>query len=309
MITELFKVYRPRRFTDILGQDEAVKILSRMVKKGNVPRSILFSGPSGTGKTSLARVLATKLGCRKHDLEEINIADLRGIDTIRDIRSKMTLNPLGGKAKIWILDECQTMRGESQNALLKILEDENPNSKAHIMLCTTEPGKLIKAIRTRCTDIKTKCLDSDTMECLILGTCKKEKKKVHSTVLSKLVETADGSPRKALVLLNSVLELDTRAEQLNFIENSDSEKQTIELCRLLLKPGCTWDNVRGLLKQIEDEPESIRRMVLGYVNAVILNGGLVDRCIRLIDCFSSNYYDSGKAGLSWSCYMACQKRR
>jgi DNA polymerase-3 subunit gamma/tau len=310
-VTELYKKYRPTKLNQIIGQDEAVEVLKEKLSNGEVPHAMLFSGPSGCGKTTLARIMAMKLKCVGSDLVELNISDNRGIDTVRDINSQMRQKPWG-KSKIWILDEMQTMRAEPQNALLKILED-CPN-EVYFMLATTEPHKLIKTVRNRCTDIKVKLLDKSYMKTLVDDVLRKERKKLKPEVKDKLIEAADGSPRRALVILDKILVVKNSKKQLNLISSEDSEKQAIELCRLLWKKGSTWKEVTELIKQIEEEPETVRRMMLGYASTIALSGNewLTKRAIVLIDCFSNHYYDNGRAGLILSCNMflnAVKKQR
>src|SRR5437773_2031788 len=119
---ELYKKHRPRKFADVVGQPRAVAALESMVAAGEVPHSVLFAGPSGTGKTTLARILARELGCGKN-FKEINAAESRGIDSIREVQSVMGLAPMGGKCRVWLWDEAHRLTPDSQSALLKTLED------------------------------------------------------------------------------------------------------------------------------------------------------------------------------------------
>jgi DNA polymerase-3 subunit gamma/tau len=307
-MNELIKTHRPKRFTDVIGQTEAVSILTKLVSKNKVPNCILFTGPSGTGKTTLARILAKKLGCGIHDLTEINCADFRGIDTVREIRSHVSLMPISGRCRVWILDEVGTLNKLTQNAFLKLLEE--PPERAYFMLATTEPAKLLRTIKTRCTEIKCKNLEWKALQDLITKICKKEGIEISEEVRDKLIETADGSARKALVILHQISELDNEDEQLESIQSADSEKEAIELARALMRPNTQWKEIAKLLKEIDEEPESIRRLVLGYANAVALNGGgMASRALSIIDCFASPYYETGKAGLTWSCYHVMQTGR
>ena len=87
MSDELYKKYRPHKFSEVLGQDSVIKTLTDLGRRKALPHTILFAGPSGTGKTTLARILGRKLRCSIHDMQELNCADFRGIDMVREIRN------------------------------------------------------------------------------------------------------------------------------------------------------------------------------------------------------------------------------
>ena len=98
--------HRPKTLKRVVGQDATVAALKTVLERDDMPHAFLFHGPSGCGKTTLARIVAKKLGCSEMDLKELNVADVRGIDSIRDITRNMALRPMGGTARVWILDEC-----------------------------------------------------------------------------------------------------------------------------------------------------------------------------------------------------------
>jgi DNA polymerase-3 subunit gamma/tau len=297
----LYLKYRPKKLKDVLGQDVAIASLLKMHKKGKVPHVLLFTGASGCGKTTIARIMAGMLGCKGGDLSEVNSADFRGIDTIRDIRNRMNFSPMEGETRIWIIDEVHGLTRQAQEAFLKVLED-TPNH-VYFFLCTTDPAKLIAAIKTRCTDVKLQSLKDTEIQSLLDDVLDKEKVKIKDEVRDKIIDISAGSARKALVLLHQVIDLDDKKQQLNLLQSSDTEKQAIDLARALMK-GASWKEIAVLIKNCTDEPEQIRRLILGYGSACALGGA--PRGFLLIDCFSSNYFDSGKAGLIWSCNQVVQ---
>lgn len=307
MSHELYKKHRPKAFKTVVGQPEAVKVLQEMVANNRVPHTLCFTGDSGCGKTTLARIVADKLECGKDDLVEVNCADFNGIEMVRDIRARMNLMPIRGKVRVWIIDEAHQLTSAAQNAFLKILEDTPTH--VYFMLATTDPQKLLPTIRTRCTEVKVKSLSPAAARTLVQSTLQKENVKMSDDVVDKLVEHAEGSARKVLVLLNQVIGLETDDERIEAIQSSDHKAKAVELARLLLNHRVQWVECAKVLKGLEEDPESLRRMVLGYCNAVMINSPkMAPRCFLVIDCFSRNFFDSGKAGLSAACYDVCTSK-
>lgn len=298
-MTELYKKYRPKDFDSIVGQPEAVDTLKSLLERNKAPHVYLFTGPTGTGKTTLARIVLKRVGCKKYDLCEHNSATFRGIDSVREIQANMGRAPFG-KARGWILDEFHRSTRDAQEGMLKVLEDTP--SHVYFAICTTEPQKLLPTIKGRCTEIKLESIHPKALKTLI-GTVKKsEKIKISEEVQDKIVEVADGSARKALVILHQISEIKGESKQLKAIQAADIEKQAIDLVRLLTKPGCTWPEVATMIKSVDKEPEEIRRLMLAYASKIVLNQkNFRTRALAIIECFSENYYDTGKAGLIWSC--------
>jgi DNA polymerase-3 subunit gamma/tau len=304
-MTELYKKWRPKNLDAIVGQSSAVAVLTQMIENDEIPHSILLTGPSGCGKTTIARILRKHLKCNTQDFAEVNIADIRGIDNVRDIRRRMSLRPLHGKTKIWLLDEVAKMSGDAQTALLKMLEDTPKH--VYFMLATTDPHKLLKTIRTRCTEIALKPIGNDDLTHLLAEIILHEKnRKITDEVIGKIVESSDGSARKALVLLGSIIHLESEEAMLDAIDKSTQEAQTIQLCRMLLNPRSSWSEIAKLLKELEgEEPEGLRRMVLGYMRSVLLGGGnMAPRAGSIIGIFERNFFDSLNAGLALACWEA-----
>ena len=299
---ELYKIYRKKKLKDVIGQESAVSSLSKMIEKDTIPHAILLTGPSGCGKTTLARILSKKVDCGKMDLIENNCADFKGIDTIREIRSAMVSSPISGKSRVWIIDECHKLTNDAQNAFLKLLEDTP--SHVYFILCTTEPNRLIKTIRNRCTEISVKSLSDKEIEKLISGVCKKEKIKLSEEVIDKIINVSEGSAIKTLVVLHQIRDIKSKEEQLNAISSSISENQGITIARLLFNTKTKWKEIANVLKTIEnDDAESIRWLILGYAKSVLLNGGnLSARAYQVIRVFQDNWYDCKSAGLIAGCY-------
>jgi DNA polymerase-3 subunit gamma/tau len=298
---EFYKKYRPKLLKEVVGQTEAVRLLGGALKRGQVPHSLLFVGPSGCGKTTLARIVKNRLECSKSDFKELNCADFRGVEMVRDIRARMDLAPMAGKCRVWLVDECHQLTKDAQNAFLKMLED-TPNH-VYFFLCTTDPGKLLKTIQTRCTEVRVKALTPKVMEELVTTVASKERMDLSEEVIERLVEVADGSARKALVILNQLVGLEDETEQLQAINAADARVNGIEIARALLNPRTRWGDLAKILKGVDDEPESLRRMVLGYAANVMLGGGkMTGRARLIVDVFHDHFFDCGRAGLVASCH-------
>ena len=132
-----------------------------------------------------------------------------------------------------------------------------------------------------------------------------ENTKLSADVLAAIIEAAEGSARKALVILNQIIGMDEDDRMATITARTES-KQAIELARALLN-GSKWPTVSKLLKEIDEDPESLRYMILGYMQAVLLGGGkMAGRAFDIIDTFRDNFYDSKKAGLVAACWEVCK---
>lgn len=309
MSESLYQKYRPKTLKGVVGQDGAISSLQKMIEKGGVPHALLLTGPSGCGKTTVGRILKDVLECGDSDFIEINAADFKGIEMVRDIRRHAGLAPMDGKCRIWFIDEAGKLTGEAQSALLKMLEDTPVH--VYFMLATTDPQKLIKTIHTRCSEVKLLALSTAALERVIQRVVDKEQMTLTEDVMAEIVEAAEGSARKALVILEQVGHLEGEADQIKAVQATSINKdQAIELARALINPTVRWAEVASLLKELKDEPEGIRYLVLGYARSVMLGGGkLAPRAFAIIDVFSSNFYDSKAAGLAAACWEVVHHAR
>ena len=299
MTNELYKKHRPASFKAVVGQNKVIQQLTEMMNESTLPHSLLFTGGSGCGKTTLARILKTKLNCSDSDFSEMNCADFRGIDTVRSIRQRMGMAPIGGNCRIWLIDEAAKLSSEAQHAFLKILEDTP--SHVYFFLCTTDPHKLLKTIITRCTEFKLQEISEKDLIHLIGKVCRKEGAEVSQEVAQRIAEVSEGSARKALVILHQIIGLETEADQLAIIDTKDIQTQAIQIARALMNGKTRWKEMAEILRGVNEEPESLRYMVLGYCSAVLLKSDN-KRAFCIIDAFRDNFYDSKKAGLIASCY-------
>lgn len=285
---ELYKKHRPTKFADVVGQGDAIRVLNEMGKRRSIPHTLLFTGPSGCGKTTLARILCRMLGVSQNDTQEINASDFNGVQVIRDIRQKMLLSPLKGNARVWIMDEAHQLSAAAQDSFLKMLEDTPKH--VYFMLATTDPQKLKNTIKTRATEIKLKLLNDTDMLALLNKVADREKFTLDPTVSELIIRHAEGSPRKALVLLNQVCSLEGVEAQLDAIEAADSRAAGIEIARLIFKKA-PWPEVAACLKNCADEPETVRRIIAGYANTIHLSRKGFDKfSFKVLEIFKDPYF-------------------
>lgn len=303
MSQELYKENRPRKFEEVIGQKTAVSQLVSMGKQKKIPHVLLFTGPSGVGKTTLARILASKMKCTGTDFYEINGASNRGIDDIRSIQKNVGTSPLQSPCRIWLLDEAHALTGDAQTALLKTLEDTPDH--AYFFLATTDPQKLKKTIRTRCTDIRCKPLSEKDLITVVTEVAERVGDSVESSVASKIAEHSDGSARAAVQLLGKVLNISGESDRLDMVESDESRGEAFDLARAVCQKNPSWKKVSEAIKACDGaDPETCRRIILGYASSMLLKSGN-SRGSEVIDIFQFNFYDSGKAGLVRACWVAC----
>lgn len=298
---ELYKKYRPQSLDDVVGNAETRETLAEMLSKGRMPHALLLTGSNGCGKTTVARIVAKGLGAHALDIREINSSSFRGIDTIREIEEIMKLAPVGGRCRVWIMDEVHKLSNDAQNAALKMLED-TPR-RVFFILCTTDRDKLIKGILNRCSEFEMAKLTRDELRMLCERVALDEEslRAVDSDVLDELVDLADGSPRGALVLLDKLRNTPAKMHMKVLRKTAEEFNVAIDLCRALIN-GRPWVDVSKILKSMKDDVEKVRWSVLGYARSVLLSTKNNHRAYLIIDIFKSPFYESKDAGLAAACF-------
>jgi DNA polymerase III subunit gamma/tau len=295
----LYLDYRPQTWDEIVGNEETVSSLQNMLKKGNVPHTYLFVGGSGCGKTTIARILANDLGCNGNDYREINAADFRGIDSVREIIQSAKYKPLEGKTKVYMIDECHKLTTDAQNAMLKILEDTPDH--VYFILATTDPQKLLATVKSRAVQYVMNPLSDMEMMRLLKITIKKEKESVDKEVLEQIIQDSMGHPRAAMNILEKVLNTEPEERMEAAKAMAEQTNESIELCRCLLS-NSGWKKCAAILQGLKgQEAESIRRVVLGYAQSVLLKAEN-DQAAIVIEQFMEPLYDVGFPGLVFNCY-------
>lgn len=216
--TVLYRKYRPTSFANIVGQTHIVEALTRALKDGRVGHAYIFSGSRGTGKTTLARLLALAvnygdgntsdeakdfLAGKSFDLIELDAASNNGVDDMRELSDAVRFAPARAKRKVYILDEAHMLSKNAWNALLKTLEE--PPEHAMFILCTTELEKIPDTIRSRCEEFVFERLAFPLIQREIERIAKCEGTEVSPDVSRLLALLAEGSLRDALSLLGQTL--------------------------------------------------------------------------------------------------------
>jgi len=222
----LYRKYRPQTFSEIIGQEHVIQTLTNAISSGMISHAYLFAGPRGSGKTSIARLLAKAVNCenreegeaepcnkcsscleikdgRALDLIEIDAASHRGIDEIRELKEGIKFAPTKSKYKVFIIDECHQLTKEAANAILKILEE--PPSHAIFILATTEIHKMIPTIISRCQRFDFRKLTAPEIIKRLESICGKEKKTIQKSALELIALNSGGSLRDSEGLLDQAL--------------------------------------------------------------------------------------------------------
>ena len=196
----LYRKYRPDSLKKLVGQPDAVALIEKQVKNNNLSHAYLFSGPRGVGKTSLARIIATTLGCDPvFDITEIDAASHNKVDDIRELNDSINfIASSPGKKRVFILDEVHMLSNAASNAFLKTLEE--PPEHVIFILATTEPERVLETIKSRTTHIAFKRIGNDEIISTLNEIGKNEKIKINDDVLSYIANQSDGSLRDAINL-------------------------------------------------------------------------------------------------------------
>ncbi len=293
--------YRPKSFDEILGNKSTIASLKSIYgRESDWPHAVLIQGPKGCGKTTIARIIADLLGCRGNDFVEINSSNDRGIATARTIQEGARFKPVMGKSRVYLLDEVHMTTADFQNAMLKPLEDAPAH--AYFLLCTTDPSRLIPALRSRCHTFEVQYLKDREIIVLLQGVLNKEKIDVPMEIVKKIADASDGCPRDALKILDQVVDMDPSEMSDAISSFAYYEKQVLDLYNSLMKKD-PWKRISSLLGEIDlSNPESARRAMIGLAAANMLRGQEDIRAALVYEAFKEPFYNNGKAGFVFSTY-------
>ena len=269
----LYRAYRPQHFLEVRGQEHIVKALEGAIKNKRTAHAYLFSGGRGTGKTTVARILARELGVSDKDLFEMDAASNRGIDDIRELREGVWVMPFESPYKFYIIDEAHMLTKEAWNALLKTLEE--PPAHVVFVLATTEREKVPDTIQSRCEIYSFKSPTREMLAETIADVAKSEGFTLEKSAAELVALLAEGSFRDALSILQKVLAMskDKKVDVAEVEEVSGAPKG--ELVRRLLSGIAKRDasSALGAIRTAEGENIDARlltKLLIHRLRAVLI---------------------------------------
>lgn len=291
----LYRKYRPKTFSEIVGQEHIVKTITNAIKAGKISHAYLFYGPRGCGKTTIARLIAKSVNCtgkdkksfepcnkcisceeingsRAMDLIEIDAASNRGIDEIRSLKEGINIVPIKSNYKVYIIDEAHQLTKEASNALLKTLEE--PPDHAIFILCTTEYGKIIPTISSRCQKFEFKKLNLLEIVKKLEFICKKESVKTQKEALESIAKKSEGAIRDAESFLDKVISLgnkEIKKEETEEILGIIGVESVVKLVDLISKKE-EKESLLYINRVFEEgiDPEAFMVKLISYLRDLLL---------------------------------------
>lgn len=269
----LYRTYRPSSFDEVRGQAQVTDVLKAAIKNKKIAHAYLFCGSRGTGKTSVARILARELSVTDKDLYEIDAASNTGVDHIRELREGVNVVPFESPYKFYIIDEAHMLSRNAWNAFLKTLEE--PPSHVIFVMATTERDKVPDTIQSRCEIYTFKQPTREILADIVTDVAKSEGYSVERPAAELIALLAEGSFRDALSILQKVLAVSSDKK----IDIAEVEKVTgaprAELLRTILKAITEKDAasaLRALAAAIEDNLDMriLTKLLIHRMRVVLL---------------------------------------
>lgn len=289
---------RPKTLEEVIGQDAVVKSLAKQLSGNSVPHAYLFTGPSGVGKTTLARILAKQSDCDDQNILEVDAATNSGVDNMRTVTQMAQYRGIGTRPnKFIIVDEAHALsRATFQSLLLSI---EEPPPHVFWALCTTESDKIPTTIKTRCAAYDLKPVDWEVLQEYLVSIVSQENLEVSEELCGLISRRADGSVRQAVQWLSMVSGVTDKAEINEILETAEDNVEAIDIAKALVTGrGITW---KAMVQKVQSlgktNPESVRIVVVNYIGACLLrteNEKEVTRLLNILQTFSTPFNASEK---------------
>lgn len=262
----LITKYRPLTFDTCYGNKEVIQRLAEAVRSDTCPHAYLFTGTSGIGKTTIARIIGRELNAM---IEELDAATNNSVADTRLIAERAGFRPLTGGKIMVIIDECHALSKQAWQPLLKLIEE--PPDYLYFAFCTTEKEKVIDTIKTRCYSVPLKKIPLSDIEELLQLVSEVEGWTIENNVFQAIVQKSDGSARRALSILQAGHSCINKEELNKVVEGIDSdENPAIKLAKALLKGVRHWKAISQYLEALDGEEEEAITMMSRYFAAALV---------------------------------------
>jgi DNA polymerase III subunit gamma/tau len=281
LVAALYRKYRPQTFDDVVGQEPVVRTLRNAIANDQLRQAYLFAGPRGTGKTSMARILAKSVNCMQGptttpdntchacvaisngtslDVVEMDAASQRGIDDIREIRERVVLQPVEGRYKVYILDEAHQLTDAAWNALLKLIEEPPPHLL--FVFCTTELQKVIPTVRSRCQTFSFARPRFEDLVKVLGRVAEGEGLQAPEAALSQIARASKGSFRDAVSLLDQLAAAtggEVTVQSVLQLLGAVDEEALFQICDLVIDHDTA--GALTFVEQLSEQGQDVGRLV------------------------------------------------